>query len=39
VQTKAEGVREWMLRKIFGLRKDKATGECRILHKEEPNDL
>ena len=28
-----------MLRRIFGLRRDEVTGECRRLHKEELNDL
>ena len=28
-----------VLRRIFGLRKDEVTGECRRLHKEELNDL
>jgi hypothetical protein len=26
-------------RKIFGLEKDKVTGECRRRHNEELNDL
>jgi hypothetical protein len=28
-----------VLRKIFGLRMGKVTGECRRLHNEELNDL
>jgi hypothetical protein len=28
-----------MLRKIFGPRKEEVTGECRILHNGELNDL
>jgi len=28
-----------VLRRIFGPRRDKVTGEWRILHKEELNDL
>jgi hypothetical protein len=28
-----------MLRTIFGSKMDKVTGECRILHNEEVNDL
>ena len=28
-----------MLRKIFGLERDKVTGEWRRLHNEELNDL
>jgi len=28
-----------VLRRIFGLRKDEVTGEWRILHNEELNDL
>ena len=27
-----------MLRRIFGLKRDEATGEWRKLHKEELND-
>jgi hypothetical protein len=29
----------WVLRKIFGPRRDKVTGEWRKLHNEELNDL
>jgi len=28
-----------VLRRIFGPRRDKVTGECRRLHNEELNDL
>ena len=28
-----------VLRRIFGLKRDEVTGECRKLHKEELNDL
>jgi len=28
-----------VLRRIFGLRRDKVTGECRRLHNEELNDM
>jgi len=28
-----------VLRRIFGPRRDEVTGECRILHNEELNDL
>jgi len=28
-----------VLRKIFGPKRDEATGESRILHNEELNDL
>ena len=28
-----------VLRRIFGPRRDEATGECRRLHNEELNDL
>jgi len=28
-----------VLRRIFGLRRDEVTGECRRLHNEELNDL
>jgi hypothetical protein len=28
-----------VLRKIFGPERDEVTGECRILHNEELNDL
>jgi hypothetical protein len=37
--TKTEGVREWVLRRIFGPKRDEATGEWRRLHNEELNDL
>jgi len=39
VRTQPEVVQEWMFRKIFGPRKEKVTGECRILHNGEFNDL
>jgi len=29
----------WVLRRIFGLRRDEVTREWRILHNEELNDL
>jgi hypothetical protein len=28
-----------VLRRIFGSKRDEVTGECRILHNEELNDL
>ena len=28
-----------VLRRIFGLKRDEVTGECRKLHNEELNDL
>jgi hypothetical protein len=28
-----------MLRRIFGLKRDEMTGECRKLHNEELRDL
>ena len=28
-----------VLKRIFGPRRDKVTGECWILHKKELNDL
>ena len=28
-----------VLRKTFGCKREKVTGEWRILHNEEPNDL
>jgi hypothetical protein len=28
-----------VLRRIFGLKRDEVTGECRKLHIEELNDL
>jgi hypothetical protein len=30
---------KWVLRRIFGLKRDEATGEWRKLHKEELHDL
>jgi hypothetical protein len=32
-------LRTWFLRRIFGSRRDKVTGEWRRLHNEEVNDL
>ena len=29
----------WVLRKIFGPKRDEVTGECRKLHNEDLNDL
>ena len=29
----------WVLRRIFGPKRDEVTGECRKLHNEENNDL
>ena len=29
----------WVLRRIFGPRRDEVTGECGKLHNEELNDL
>jgi hypothetical protein len=37
--TKTEGVREWVLRRICGPKRDEATVEWRKLHNEELNDL
>jgi hypothetical protein len=31
--------KNWVLRKIFGDRKIEVSGEWRLLHKEELNDL
>ena len=28
-----------VLRRVFGLKRDEVTGECRKLHKEELRDL
>jgi hypothetical protein len=33
----AEGV--WVLRRVFGARRDEVTGEWRKLHNEELSDL
>jgi hypothetical protein len=30
---------KWVLRKIFGPKRDEVRGECRELHNEELNDL
>jgi hypothetical protein len=30
---------KWVLRKIFGPKRDEVRGECRKLHNEELNDL
>jgi hypothetical protein len=30
---------KWVLRRIFGLKKDEVTGEWRKLHNEELRDL
>jgi len=29
----------WVLRRIFGSKREKVTGECRIPHNEELNDV
>jgi hypothetical protein len=29
----------WVLRRIFGPKRDEVTGECRKLHNEELHDL
>jgi len=33
------GCETWLLRRIFGPRRDEVTGEWRRLHNEELNDL
>jgi hypothetical protein len=37
--TYAESDENRVLRRIFGLKRDKVTGEWRRLHNEELNDL
>jgi hypothetical protein len=37
--TKTEGFENRVLRRIFGPKRDEATGEWRRLHNEELNDL
>jgi len=38
-ERKLRGFENMVLRRIFGPRRDEVTGECRILHNEELNDL
>jgi hypothetical protein len=35
----AEGVENWVLRRIFGPKRDELTGEWRKRHNEELHDL
>jgi hypothetical protein len=37
--TKVEGVRNWVLRRMFGYRRDGVTGDWRKLRNEQLNDL
>jgi hypothetical protein len=37
--TKAEGLENWGLRRLFGPKWDEVTREWRKLHNEELNDL
>jgi hypothetical protein len=37
--TRAEGVENRALRRIFGPKRDDVTGEWRTLHNEESDDL
>jgi hypothetical protein len=36
---KVEGVREWVLRRVFGPKMDEVTRKWRKLHNKELNDL
>jgi len=37
--TQAEGNENWVLRRIFGHKRDEVAGELRKLHNKELNDL
>jgi hypothetical protein len=39
VERKLRVFENMVLRRIFGPRRDEVTGEWRIMHKEELNDL